>query len=392
MLLALTLTACSADADRRIADGIAQMKTDVSFYALPSPVPSGAPGTIVRTETLPSTMSGSVAWRVLYHTTDLRGADVVTSAVVVAPAGPAPASGRPVVGWGHPTTGAVARCAPSNGLDPFDLIEGLSQLLYAGYVVAAADYPGLGVEGQSSYLVGVTEGNSVIDAVRAARNVPDAGAGSDVLLWGHSQGGQAALFAGQSIGSYAPELTLRGVAVAAPATELGTLLDDHLTDASGVTIGSYAYAAYQAVYASQYPGLSLGTILTPDGVAATPSMAGLCLFGQYLDLRKIADPLIGKYVANDPAKTEPWATLLKETAPGASSTCASMFVAQGGADQLVKPASTSQYVAAICASGEHVTYRQYPGATHGSIATTASDDVIAFLAAAMNGQPPASTC
>ena len=150
--------------------------------------------------------------------------------MVVAPAGPAPASGRAVVGWGHPTTGAVARCAPSNGLDPFDLIEGLSQLLYAGYVVAAPDYPGLGVEGQSSYLIGVTEARSVLDAIRAARNLPDAGAGTDVLLWGHSQGGHAALFAAQSIDTYAPELRLHGVAVAAPATELSTLLDDHIAD------------------------------------------------------------------------------------------------------------------------------------------------------------------
>ena len=131
-----------------------------------------------------------------------------------------------VVGWAHPTTGAVAKCAPSNGIDPFDLIEGMTDLLNAGYAVAAADYPGLGVAGPSSYLIGTTEGNSVLDAIRAAQNMPETGAinRSDVLLWGHSQGGQAALFAGQDATSYAPELRVKAVAVAAPAADLGALL------------------------------------------------------------------------------------------------------------------------------------------------------------------------
>ena len=387
VVVLLVLAACSADADRRVLEGVAQVRTDQTFYALPNPVPSGPPGAIVRTESLPSTMSGSVAWRVLYHTVDESGADRITSAVVVAPAGPAPPGGRPVVGWGHPTTGTVARCAPSNGLDPFDLIEGLRELLYAGYVVAAADYPGLGVEGPSSYLVGVTEGNSVLDAIRAARLLPEAGAGTDVLLWGHSQGGQAVLFAGQSISRYAPELRLRGVAVAAPATELASLLDDHIADASGVTIGSYSYAAYQAVY-----GASLESILTPAGVAATPAMAGLCLFGQYLDLRKIADPLIGKYVAHNPATVEPWATLLKQNTPGAVRIGVPLFVAQGESDALVKPATTTQYANGRCAAGEHVVYRQYPGADHGSIAGVAIKDVLPFFAATLTGGAPAATC
>ena len=257
-LAALLLAGCSVETDRRIGDGIAEEKTDAEFYALPDPVPTGKPGTIERIETLPSAPAGSKAWRVLYHTTDLSGADRIVSASIIAPDSPAPAGGRPVVGWAHPTTGAVARCAPSNGIDPFDLIEGMTELLHAGYVVAAADYPGMGVEGQSSYLVGVTEANSVLDSIRAARNLPDTGAGTDVILWGHSQGGQAALFAGQQIKSYAPELTLRAVGVLAPATELVTLLDDHISDASGVTIGSLAFAAYVDVYQRPLSGAGAG--------------------------------------------------------------------------------------------------------------------------------------
>jgi alpha-beta hydrolase superfamily lysophospholipase len=103
------------------------------------------------------------------------------------------------------------------------LIEGLHELLNAGYVIAATDYPGMGADGPPSYLIGVSEANSVLDAARAARARPDAHANNRLVLCGHSQGGQAALFAAQGQAAYAPDLDLRGVAVAAPAMELGEL-------------------------------------------------------------------------------------------------------------------------------------------------------------------------
>jgi pimeloyl-ACP methyl ester carboxylesterase len=55
----------------------------------------------------------------------------------------------------------------------------------------------------------------VLDAVRAARGLPGAGAGRSAVVFGHSQGGHAALFAGALAARYAPELDLLGVAAAA---------------------------------------------------------------------------------------------------------------------------------------------------------------------------------
>ncbi|MEJ1230105.1 MAG: lipase family protein [Galbitalea sp.] len=82
---------------------------------------------------------------------------------------------------------AGQNCAPSRELDPFFTIEGLHELLAAGYVIAATDYPGMGIAGPSSYLLGVPESNSVLDSARAARNIPAARASTRVVLWGHSQ-------------------------------------------------------------------------------------------------------------------------------------------------------------------------------------------------------------
>ena len=273
VLLTMFLAACSASTDRRLVEGFIE-EGDTSFYTPPNPTPAGTPGEIVRTERLLSAPDGTNAWRVLYHTTDVMGADIIVSGVVIAPDDAAPAGGRTVVGWGHPTTGAAAKCAPSNGVDPFDLIEGMRPLLAAGYVISYADYPGLGVEGQSSYLIGTSEGNSVLDAVRAARNIPETGAGSDVLLWGHSQGGQAVLFAGQDAKSYAPELagprasrSPRRPPISPPCST--TTSRTPPASRSGPTPSPPSNPSTPR----SIPGCRSTSILTDAGAAATPGMA-----------------------------------------------------------------------------------------------------------------------
>ena len=387
---ALVLGGCTFDDDRRLVEGAVEEWKAPPFYELPDPLPTGDPGEVVRSEPIASTMRGTRAWRVLYHSTDLNGSDILVSGVVVAPDTPAPDGGRTVVGWAHPTTGAAPRCAPSVGVDPFDLIEGLRGLIAAGYVVAATDYPGMGAKGPDSYLVGVSEGNSVLDAARAARALPEAAASSDLLLWGHSQGGQAALFAAQQVAAYAPELALRAVAVAAPATDLGALLDSDIGDVSGVTISSYALEAYSTVYESR--GATLQSILTPAGAAATPKMAELCLFGQNSELHKIATPLIGKYFTGDPRTVEPWADVLAENSPGASPIGVPVFIAQGESDTLVSPATTRTFADQACAKGERVTYSSLPGVGHGEVALKSVDRVIAWFGQVRSGQPLESGC
>ena len=383
----LLLVGCGSSAERRAVDGLVDSWTAGPFYQLPDPIPAGAPGTVVRSERLGSAPNGATAWRVLYHSRDVNNADLLPSGVVVVPNGPAPAGGRTVVSWAHPTTGTAQRCAPSVGADPFDLMEGLSDLLAAGYVVAAADYPGMGAAGPPSYLIGVTTGNSVLDAARAARAIPDAGASQRLLLWGHSQGGHAALFAGQLAPTYAPELQLAGVAGAAPATDLGDLLTADIVDVSGVTIGSYAFQAYATAY-----GAPLASILTPGGVTATPKMAQLCLLGQNAQLHDISGPLVGRYLAADPTKTQPWADLLAANTPGAAKLGVPLFVAQGEADTLVRPPITAAFVAKECALGTPVTSKTFPGVDHGGIAFDAIPSLIPWLKAAEAGTPEPPTC
>lgn len=389
-LLSLVAGACSAP--RQGAEDVIEHRTQGTFVALPNPLPPAPPGTLIRSERLLGAPDGAEAFRVLYHSTDLNGADIGVSGTVVVPTGPAPSSGRTIVSWAHPTTGSEPQCGPSVMTDPFEVMEGSHELLAAGYIVAATDYSGMGADGPNSYLIGETEGRNVLDAVRAARNLPDLHAGSDVLLWGHSQGGQAALFAAQMAKQYAPELAVNAVAVAAPAAELGPLMVGHMNDISGVTIGAYAFDAYQRAYASTTPGLALDSVLTPAARQALPKMVPDCLLTQSKEIHAIGQPLVGDFFAGDPTKIEPWATLLAQNTPGHAPVGVPMLVAQGESDTLVLPRTTDDYVQKLCSSGEHVQYHRYAGIDHGLVGWRAVPTVIPFFAAVVAGRTPASTC
>ena len=65
--------------------------------------------------------------------------------------------------------------------------------LKRGYAIAQTDYQGLGTPGLHLYLIGHAEGASVVDIALAARRL-DPSIGRFAIA-GHSQGGQAALFA-----------------------------------------------------------------------------------------------------------------------------------------------------------------------------------------------------
>ncbi|WP_232711689.1 alpha/beta fold hydrolase [Microbacterium lacus] len=349
------------------------------FYLDPVPEGSGAPGEIVRSEELIGLPFDTRAWRILYRSTDLNGEPVIVSGIVVAPLGPAPAEGRTVLSWGHPTTGSARECAPSLAADPFLDIEGLRLMLDRGYVVVATDYAGMGYPGPDSYLVGATEGNNVLDAVRAAQSIPATGAGESVVLWGHSQGGQAVLFAAERAADYAPELDVRAVAVAAPAADLTALLDADIDDISGVTIGSYAFTAYAGVYGDTVPGAQLSDILTQAAVAAAPEMNELCLLTHTKELHAIGQPLVGNFVLSDPTTTPPWDDLLAQNSAGSVAFDAPLYIAQGLEDTLIHPDDTREFAKHEASLGLDVTLSEVPNATHATIAYFSLSGLMVWL-------------
>ncbi len=94
-----------------------------------------------------------------------------------------------------------------------------------GWAVVVTDYAGLGTAGPHPYLIGEGEARSVLDATRAARQLDDISLSTETVVWGHSQGGHAALWTGQLAPTYAPDVGVIAVAAMAPAANLPALIE-----------------------------------------------------------------------------------------------------------------------------------------------------------------------
>lgn len=348
------------------------------------------PGMLLQVQPMPGAPDGASAWRVLYASTGLSGAPIPVSGIVIVPATPMPPDGRPVVAWAHPTTGIVSRCAPSLARVFFASVQGLREMLARGYVVTATDYPGLGTPETHPYLVGLSEGRAVLDSVRAARQVPGAGAGSQYAVWGHSQGGHAALFAGLLAQQYAPELRLAGIAAAAPPTDLGLLMNDDLGTGGGNNITAMTLWSWSRVY-----GASIASVVTPQALPVIDDLAGLCI-ERWFDMlirRGPTEALERSFLrVENLTSVEPWRGLLAENSPGPLPPAIPVFVAQGTADALVRPTVTAAYVAALCRRGSKVRFDLIAGTGHAFIARDTAPDAVVWIASRFSGGTPPDDC
>src|SRR6201992_2445024 len=255
---------------------IVSASAQTPFYDAPRSQLSGQPGTVVRQERIDGAPLGATAYRTLYRSTGLKGEPIFVSGVIIVPQGDPPPGGRPILAWAHPTSGVTPRCAPSLAIFLFQQIQGLRSFVERGYVVAATDYPGLGTPETHPYLVGDSEAEAVIDSVRVASNMPGAGGGKRFVVWGHSQGGQAALFTGLIAKSYAPELELLGVAAAAPATDLIALMKADIGTSGGNNIMAMTLWSWHRVFDAP-----VNKIVDPRAMPALDRLARVCIEGPF---------------------------------------------------------------------------------------------------------------
>ena len=354
-----------------------------AFYA-PRQVSPGRPGDVVWSSPIISP-AGSRAWKILYHSRAVDGRDVVVSGIVITPTAKPPSGGWPVVTWAHGTEGLADACAPSKALDIAYRIPGIQSFIKQGYVVVATDYQGLGTPGEHPYLVGVSEGRGVLAIARAAHEMSPANASTKVLVYGHSQGGQAALFAGQIAATYAPDLHLLGVAAVAPVSDLTELLPE-----ATATPAALGYAVMAAVgFHAAYPDTNLASVLTPLAIAGLGYVDQHCA-ADVID--HYAEITPSQIIAQSPLIVPAFAALLQQNTAGTVATAAPLFIAQGDRDELVPKPTTDQYVQRACGVGDHILYRVYPGQDHIGARDASVKDIQAWMAARVAGQPAPSTC
>ncbi|MGN6868568.1 MAG: alpha/beta fold hydrolase [Solirubrobacteraceae bacterium] len=354
--LALALVAVSAVIHRSVSSPDA-------FYEAPSTIPP-RPGELLRSERY----TGGIpkhwhAWRILYTTTRDDSVPAVASGLVIAsddlPPGP-----RPVIAWAHGTTGVASQCAPS--LLPSrwnaDIIPGVNKVLARGWVIVATDYVGLGTSGPHPYLIGQGEARSVLDSVRAARQMSQLSLQHITVIWGHSQGGHAALWAGSLAPTYAPDVNVVGVAALAPASDLHALVEKVRNTLEGRILGAYILSAYSDIY----PDVSFDHYVRPAARVVIRETADRCL-----DIPEAVPSVVTAVLSRQPiyAVTPLGGALgrrLTENTP-TGSIKVPLLIAQGLNAHLVLPAMQRSYVNRLCHSGQGVEYRVYRGRDHLSL-------------------------
>jgi hypothetical protein len=258
-----------------------------------------------------------------------------------------------------------------------------------GWAIVATDYPGLGTPGGHPYLVGEAAGRAVLDAVRAARDdrLPVA-TSREVVVWGHSQGAHAALFAGRIADAYAPDVPLAGVAALAPPTDLPALVRDVEDSPTGKLYLSEAVVAWSR----HYPALSLEEAIVDGQEDAVAAVARGCLNGPSAVLTLTGAGLLPERILEPGLWRRPeWAAALRENVPDGPVT-SPLLVAQGGRDQVVPAAQTRADAAARCAAGASVRYREYDRADHLSVLRAAGPELIGWTAARLAGAVPRRAC
>ncbi len=291
-----------------------------------------------------------LAWKVLYHSQSIDGSDIAVSGFVVAPDDDPPEDGWPVIAVGHGTTGLADVCAPSR--DP-NLLENvlsrIPELFGFPYVVTATDYEGLGTPGHHPYIVGESEARSVLDSVKAARAIEAAHASNRFVVWGQSQGGHAALFAGRLARDWTPELDLIGIAAVAPPSQFGVMSDT----LSGSYFRGYLPMVIES-YAETYPEAEAEAALTAAALERIAVLDESC-----------ADEIMNTYASLDAIvvdqslwDNEPWRSLVELNEPGRGEVEAPVLIIHGGDDEQV-PVETSAalFEGLVCSWRERAAHR-----------------------------------
>jgi alpha-beta hydrolase superfamily lysophospholipase len=314
--------------------------------------------------------------RITYRSKSLSGRDIVVSGALLTPKGAAPKHGWPIVSWAHGSSGIIDQCAPSTALnedgkvDLFGYAGFVTQLLDAGYAVAATDYEGLGTRGDHPYIVADSEGRGVIDAVRAAIQAEPTLSKSYFSV-GHSQGGHAAIAAGEMAHTYGKGLDFRGTIGLAPVTNVGQAYS--YGSPGPVDRGFYLLALHGL--RTEHPDLRFDQYLGKQALDLLPRVSQVCTDQIWEEFSADLGTELSDYQftpQNSVAALQVQGWLDEQSVPRGR-TPGPMLLLQGDADPSIKKAVTQQAVRNARGSGTAAEFRLYPGADHYTVLGPRSD-------------------
>lgn len=350
-----------------------------AFYATPASVAGKAPGTLLKEQVVPAPGVDGRAYRVMYVSTDEQGHPIPVTGLVFVPRTPAPTGGYDVVDWAHGTNGMTNACAPS--LDPASAVPSINALLAKGWVVTASDYQGEGSPpGLLPYLVGGVSARNTLDIALAARHLPYR-ISRDVVVWGHSEGGQTAMFAWHLAATVAPQLHLLGTVAGAPPSQFAYIYN-FLSSSPYRFYLFMAAAGFHEAYGSRAP---LGAVLNAKAEALLPILRQGCFatLQQKLDKYTLAE-----LVKTNPFDVPGWKALIEANDPAnLPANHVPLLILQGGADEQVPVVSTQLLAAKLCSEGQDLARWVYPGQSHAGVIPVYTPDMVRWIADRFAGGP-----
>jgi len=362
-----------------------------ALLTMPATASAQRAGTLVSAEPVGDAPAGMRAWRIRYQTTTDRNQPIEVSGMVIAPAVPAgPARGK-VIAWTHGAIGVAQRCAPSLDDSNFRVIPSLTDVIARGYTVVAPDYPGLGSDMMHPFLAGVPTGRSVLDAVRATRDIRGVNAGLRFAVWGESQGGFAALWTGQLARSYAPELSLVGVAAIVPPTDLARNMAEGSDKRARTILTAFTAASWSRLYAA--PMATFGNRSTQNVILRLADNNCISSFAKPKLGQILGIAIAERATRNlDLSKHPAWARLIRANSVEPAAVPSPLLVATGSADTIVAPAVVSDFAQRACRAGKTVRYISIPGGEHATVARTEARTTLDWIDARFAGQRAPSDC
>ena len=375
-----------------------------AFYNAPSPIPPVAHGTLLSYR--PTTVSlgpgapAVGAWDLLDRSTDSNGdADVVTGTLLV-PTAPwvsgffgIGATPRPLIAYAPGTQGLAQRCAPSEQLTAGTEYEAANivALLQKNWAVVVTDYAGYTNGATPTYLAGRSEGQAVLDAALAAPQVPGAGvsASATTAVWGYSQGGQAADWAGQLSTGYAPSLHLAGVSA-------GGVPGDF--EASAANLDGSVGAAFLLMgvqglateYPADIPFAALENAAARSALAAADSECVFQTLFQFADTSIRNFNAAGLSLQQLEAIPPVGATLVAQNL-GTAKIPVPVLQYHGQSDEFIPLGQALALKNRYCSLGTNVQFELYPG-EHITTQFQAAPQVVSWLGDRLSGLPQLGNC
>ena len=249
----------------------------------------------------------------------------------------------------------------------------LTDFLARGYVVVATDYYGLGGPGAHQYVVGSTSARNGLDIARAAKEMKDLNAGSDLLVMGWSQGGHAAIFTGEEQSAYAPEFALRGVVAIAPGT----------TDFPHPVNIPHLYVLVRSYNSAYYVPL---TGFTETGRQLIEKAGEVSITGVFAESLKLEPPFFDSDF--NPAMK----AALALNRPGIHKSDAPILVIHGTIDNVVDPEATRELLPRACKSGDTIKVSWYAEKDHRTVIAEAQPEIFNWFEDRLAGKAAPTDC